>query len=556
MLIQKKLREEKRNFCLNKPANYNKLIFETYKELNFKNYSVLRFIDRDLINFKDSKFIKSLLEIDETKKREKQAFNLSMLISKTNFNSKDITNFLIKEKMLNKFANIFFNINLFPYESEDLKNIVDSKQVKEEETSSIITILKNQKNIDFILDYNLKNDEIEFITYNKKTSLEFNKKYINKYENKLTNLQKQNILSNFKLDIDLIEKLGLDIKEKENKESLLKNPNLTEEIIEKYISKNEYSIINNPIKLSKKFMSKNIEFLPYHIIFSNLNTEIECENFFNKLLIKEFGRKEENSVYNSQKFILEILSKIREVKPTFNYIFFEKILNENSIDLDNGEILRFCNYNEDKEKINEITQKFFIDLEKAKTGNITEIHQKYYNNVIQNLIYYTDIPEKYIIENYKDFNLPTTNKNQVREENYKHLLNYQIIPEDLKQNEKFINSFSRSDILCYIENQIKSPSELEEFKTKNIKLLKDFSITKNEVWGRLFNNFNYLKELDNNKIIFMLNSFFKDSNDEKVKNFLNRNKQNIYSFILKNNNYILEKYAKPKEVKYDFGTSL
>lgn len=554
MLIQKKLREEKRNFYLNKPENYNKLIFETYKELNFKNYGIIEFIDKNLINFKDIKFIKSLLEEVED---EKQVFKLSMMISKTNFNSKDITNFLIKEKMLNKnFTTIFFNIILFPYESEDLKNIVDSKQVKEELFgSSIITILKNQKNIDFILDYNLKKDEIEIITCNKRTSLEFNTKYINKYENELTILQKQNILSHFKLNINLIEKLGLDIKEKQNKESLLKNPNLTEEIIEKYISKQEYNLLNKNIKLSKKFMKKNVEFLPYIIIFSNLNTEIECENFFNKLLIKEFGKKDENNFNNSQKFILDILSKIKEVKSNFNYNFFEKLLNENSINLDNGEILRFCNYNEDKDKINEITQKFFIDLEKAKTGNITEIHQKYYNNVIKDLIYYTDIPEKYIIENYKDFNLPSINKFQVKEENYQDLLNYQIIPEDLKNNEKFINSFSKSDVLSYIENQIESQSELEKFQINNKKLLKDFSITKNEILSRLFNNFNYLKKLDNKKIIFMLNSFFKEEN-KKIKNFSNNNQQNIYGFILKNNNYVLEKYAKPKEVKYDFGTSL
>ena len=524
MLLENILKKEKKEFYKSKPKNYNEIIYKKIKELGFPtNYQFINFLDKSLINFKKPTLLKEILKQFSNTNNQDIYFVIPTLITEKNFNSLDVTNFLLDEEIYSyKLINCVLNKSdkKIQFESKDLKRIVN--EIKNTKSQKISSILENQKNIDFVLDMKLDDDEITNITVNSHTTIEFNEKFINLYKNKFNNLHINRMLANFKLTPSLFKELvaGNDLIIKSN---MLSNPNITEEILTEHFDDFYLSKI---IPLSKKFVFEKTKYLSFEVIFSNLNIK-ECEEVMHQIIENEYKNKKETMNQNLYNMFLA-LKKIKK----------EEVTNEKmesyvrKYELKARQFLEINLYDVGSEKYNSLMYEIFF---RNNMKFLLEV-DKY--DIVNDL----EIDESYIKIFYSDF--------QKERKTFSQLIQNQSIPKDLINDCKdFTTKMSREDILYCLKYQIENKKELEIFLEQIKEQIINFNIKEIDIFYCLLCNFRYLKTTSNKIILQMLEqvkSSLKTMGSHTIKS------ENIYYILAKNE---LEMSNKVKN-QTDFGLSL
>ncbi len=422
---------------------------------------------------------------------------------------------------------------------ESIKKILKKTQKSDKylsQDSIIYTILKNQKNLDFLineesifffyfnsLSFLLKNEELsdelslkvleKIDDYNSK-NFQDNKKYLYNYfslnhkikkeyfekgsyfDNNLIDIKY--VLSNKRLDSDLIEYL------------------LQKEIIKKDDIRNYLNNANN--SLSKEFIKKYKEILSNNLSIRNLNSEDTLEYI-------KYMKKSGVNFKNNQVYLRDILTK-----KNYDYNFYKDLFGSDSLFYFNKETKEFQFELLDKEFKH--FQNFNDLYEKFKKNDISEIFSL--NNKIKHLITEVNIPEKYIIKYkflFEYVNKMNTNDFKESDKSLFFLAENQYLPRNL-YNENFINECISNKDIGLLSKQIKTFKDYENIKSKNLKI-EDyrefvFLVSKNYIF---LDNINkkeyqsYLKDLLNLEYPIQIN----EEMAEDLNNFFiyKENKQEI-----------------------------
>ncbi len=422
---------------------------------------------------------------------------------------------------------------------ESVKKILKKTQKSDKylsQDSIIYTILKNQKNLDFLineesiffenfnsLSFLSKNEELsdelslkvlkKINDYNSK-NLQDNKKYLYNYfslnhkikkeyfekgsyfDNNLIDIKY--VLSNKRLDSDLIEYL------------------LQKEIIKKDDIRNYLNNANN--SLSKEFIKKYKEILSNNLSIRNLNSEDTLEYI-------KYMKKSGVNFKNNQVYLRDILTK-----KNYDYNFYKDLFGSDSLFYFNKETKEFQFELLDKEFKH--FQNFNDLYEKFKKNDISEIFSL--NNKIKHLITEVNIPEKYIIKYkflFEYVNKMNTNDFKESDKSLFFLAENQYLPRNL-YNENFINECISNKDIGLLSKQIKTFKDYENIKSKNLKI-EDyrefvFLVSKNYIF---LDNINkkeyqsYLKDLLNLEYPIQIN----EEMAEDLNNFFiyKENKQEI-----------------------------
>lgn len=422
---------------------------------------------------------------------------------------------------------------------ESVKKILKKTQKSDKylsQDSIIYTILKNQKNLDFLineesiffenfvfLSFLSKNEELsdelsfkvlkKINDYNSK-NLQDNKKYLYNYfslnhkikkeyfekgsyfDNNLIDIKY--VLSNKRLDSDLIEYL------------------LQKEIIKKDDIRNYLNNANN--SLSKEFIKKYKEILSNNLSIRNLNSEDTLEYI-------KYMKKSGVNFKNNQVYLRDILTK-----KNYDYNFYKDLFGSDSLFYFNKETKEFQFELLDKEFKH--FQNFNDIYEKFKKNDISEIFSL--NNKIKHLITEVNIPEKYIIKYkflFEYVNKMNTNDFKESDKSLFFLAENQYLPRNLYK-ENFINECISNKDIGLLSKQIKTFKDYENIKSKNLKI-EDyrefvFLVSKNYIF---LDNINkkeyqsYLKDLLNLEYPIQIN----EEMAEDLNNFFiyKENKQEI-----------------------------
>ena len=422
---------------------------------------------------------------------------------------------------------------------ESIKKILKKTQKSDKylsQDSIISTILKNQKNLDFLIneesiffenfnslsflskneelsdelsikvlkkinDYNPKNfqDNEKYLYNNFSLNHKIKKEYFEKgsyFDNKLIDIKY--ILSNKRLVSDVIEYL------------------LQKEIIKKDDIRNYLNNANN--SLSKEFIKKYKEILSHNLSIKNLNREDVLEYI-------KYMKKSGVNFKNNQVYLRDILTK-----KNYDYNFYKDLFGNDSLFYFNKETKEFQFELLDKEFKH--FQNFNDLYEKFKKNDISETFSL--NNKIKHLITEVNIPEKYMIKYkflFEYVNKMNTNDFKESDKSLFFLAENQYLPRNL-YNENFINECISNKEISLLSKQIKTFKDYENIKSKNLKL-EDyrefvFLVSKNYIF---LDNINkkeyqsYLKDLLNLEYPIQIN----EEMTEDLNNFFiyKENKQEI-----------------------------
>lgn len=431
--------------------------------------------------------------------------------------------------------------------------------------------LKSQKEIDFLL-YKLDKNTFKqcFLKNNNYFTLENTKKFLNNFIKEdssfYNNLKKQDSTFDFtdfddKKSIlkDFFEMIPLDdeILSKYNSlmlDSIMKNPNMTEEFIKKYFPLSDIKNLNNKVKLSKIFMKKYIKERVVHsnpeLIFKQLNKKkdvFEMSEEYIKRFIKDktlFGNFRINFIdllnlinktqkydFNVYEELIEKREKImletKNLKIKINLTTSEKsnLFNENTSEeyyklLE--EVLPKPNHTYDYDSIN--VRKTILNY------NLKNIIHTLYNNK-------ANIPDEFIIKYFPYFTVSDIDyeKGTFKTLSFESFLLNQKLPNKLKTKELFYDKLIKIDDMVAYISQLETKEEADIILNK----IKEFDLFKERDFYRfLFNNSVYLEKatvlernflyknsniassLNNYKLYLSLNTL----DDETLKKQLRNNK--------------------------------
>lgn len=486
----------------------NKNIYDIFIKNNFQNkIDINKCFNEYNFSIKDFENILKLNDLDENFLRK--------IINESNFDSHTLMNLLLENN--SKYNNFDIN-NVFDYlyriktENNYFFNEEDLKILYKENKNT--NFLSSQKNIDFIFDDEYYDEKIlKDLVLNKNLTNKTINYIINKNQIFFTifsnNELKNSFIENIKLDSKIID--DLISKGVINSNNLLKNKNLTEELLLKYIPEEKYNKLFD-IKLSKQFLKKYIDKLNDTLIFSNLSDDISIEYFIINIINNELTKKNLNVLsenYENEKNTI-IFNKLEEIKliKKINIKIYDNVLNTFGIDSSSIKYIeKYAKLFNEETPPDKLFFYFYyiINKENNKTLNIEDV------STIKEIIKYCDIPDKIIENNYRLLSSFKKNKNNDDfEVDYNDLLSNQKIPKNLLLNQIFLKETLNDNLRIFLRHQIENKKELHSF----INLIKKININektikslerKEYINSVLLDNRNYIvNELKNNEIIDMI----------------------------------------------------
>lgn len=534
----KKIQEEVFNQIKDK-SSINKNLLKLYKgkqnltkeELSINDFIVTEYCTINfLIELIENNYEININKVNEIFKNNKYTeFQINTLVKK-------IINIAKKQKDIsnNKLINYIIKNQDIEFSEENLKDIKENlKNIPES------VFLKNHKNIDFLLkNRKLNLEETKNLLQNKNYfTLDKVKKFLNDnteiiqnqknnnnivYISFLNNLDKEDLeyfFSYIPLDDFILEKY----KNLVPVNKIIINPNLTEDMIKKYIDLKSINLnnLNADIELSKLFfkqqLKEDIQKINIQAIFRKLKNPKDIEDmilFYIEHFIKVNQYK--NSGEDSTIFLL---LKILNSNSNFDFDFYEKIIEKlktkknipyiNNFSLSFTQSLQLFNENTSEKHYNKI-----FNIEELKDLSDEKLKILLLNEnfveIILKLIKTCNIPEKILIKYSKLFLISDENGgvNTVTTNDYRTLINTQKIPEKLKTKD-FYNNLDVSKIMSYLD-QIETKEEANKIfdKLKELDKKEKHWFEDESFYRFLFNNSTYLKNIELSEAI----ELFKKSN--------------------------------------------
>ena len=490
--------------------NDNNKFRETLSKLNFKLKQKEEALNETLQNFKKineeyNELVKEFKKIEYQKKleQEKNQKSIKMLdFANKNFNeydksmnqSQQLKIELLKNKEVinnleGNYTSVDNNYNIIENNFKYKEILMNDLKIEE---GKIDNMLKDRKLLTYIIEgYSKKIWELNEIIKQKDQTLKLmnfskelnNEKKINKKEFPKQNIQNIKFLYNKMEDNkeNLIKDNYVEII-KENKDKIFNNNNLSEII---FGSRNK-----NDKKFKCSFLIDEVIKNVQDIGFNYINKEFLIDNNFKTCLLK-----------------IELFSSI--IREFEFYTFFGKLfsiindsLSKFSSPEPEQENVIFGKYSKNISKIKIIFDKINKNALKYRKENI------YLKEKIKDLILYITKLKKEFIDKIKKMK----EKIKILDDNYNSYINSLKINNNLQKQENSLNE--KKEEISYLHK------EIDKIKNKNINLNQSFR-EKDEIINNLKN--------ENEKLLFILNTFRANTNTEKNKKFYN-------SFSLNYNN--------------------
>lgn len=538
-------------------------LYKEKKELREISKEKIEFSDFIIRDFVDIKTLENLILGNE--KLDVNIIN--EILSKNKYSEEEITNFIekIMENVSNK-DNLnclnFIKTNKIIFTEANIKKLIHFYDYK--------IFLSKQKEIDFLL----KNEEVfvidilffknNFLNNTNYFTLENTKKFLNNYinESKNENIknQKNTELKKFFEIIPLDDEILTKYKKVMFMDDVLKNQNLTEELIKKHCKDCDLRLLNNKIKLSKIFIKKNLKnrlesFIP-HNVFSQLNNKKDVfeiyEIYLNGMM------KDEVYLKNIKNNVTALLRTINS-NHKYDFDVYEELIEkrkniiEKNIEINSLDKILLFNEN--------TTSKHFKILEDIlplpkhpydyESENVRKtILNDNTRNIVISLSKSTNIPDDILIKYLPYFTVKDVNYDNGNfiKGSFENLMFRQRIPEKLKTKDMFYDKLKNmSDVMTYIDQiETKEESKIIIRKINELNNEEKHWFTNENFYRFLLNNSRYLENVDyeekqflfknsniaNSKNNYKLFGIFNVLQEEKIRKIKNKNNEIDYGLRL------------------------